>query len=448
MVPRIAPKQKHRNTVSRKLLSSAWLCAASLASACLATPPASPSSDQAKAPSVATPYSTSTSPSSEPTLKNSEQNPPLALVANQAFRSSPQANLIAAARSANLSSTDKKQLLAKPKFTDQERQALCSISLLIEKQTRFESSMNAIRLHYALAVCSQAIALNDELQQEISSRLDDQNELIERGISLADPTALDRARIAANDTELTLLSKQSRLRSELAALIDPQTACSYSPTEMESPSLAIDDLCSFQNLALQQRLDLHAIHLASHHLPSTSDAAWDTALRFWNIPSTATQARNPLGLSILGINHPRKDTSTADRRRALLDQLYRAKASEIQLEVSEAFHARELAAKRWKLAVETTNSWQARLEQLIALEEVKGTLPQQIESKLEWYQSRARELERLLEWFMADCDLQSAIGQVGFWNMTPPPTSTAVVSKPDKDSLSLEHPSHTEKHGE
>jgi hypothetical protein len=151
---------------------------------------------------------------------------------------------------------------------------------------------------------------------------------------------------------------------------------------------------------------------------------------------------------MLGFNHLRKDTSTADRRRALLDQLYRAKASEIQVEVSEAFHARELAAKRWNLAVETTNSWQTRLEQLIALEEVKGTLPQQIESKLEWFQSRSRELERLLEWFMADCDLQSAIGQVGFWNTTLPPTSTAVVSKPDKDSLSLEHPSHTEKHGE
>lgn len=440
MVPRIAPIQKLRLTITRKLRSSAWLCAASLASACLAAPPENPSTTATQSPP--------TSPSSTSNPKNAEQSPPNALVANLAFRGSTQANVIAAARSVNFAATDKKSLLAKPKFSDQERQALCSISLLIEKHTRFQSAMSAIRLHYALAVCSQAISLNDELQKEISLRLEDQNELIDRGISLADPTALDRARIAANDTQLTLLSKQSQLRSELAALIDPQIACSYSPTELESPSLAIDDLCTFQTLALQQRLDLKAIHQAKHHLPSSSDVAWETALRFWNIPITAPQARNLLGQSILGFNHLRKDTSTPDRRRVLLDQLHRAKTSEIELEVSEAFHARELAAKRWKLAVETTNSWQTRLEQLIALEEVKGTLPQQIESKLEWFQSRGKELERLLEWHMADCDLQSAIGQVGFWNTSLPPTSTNVESKPDKDPLSLEHPSQTEKHGE
>ena len=432
MVPRIAPKQKIRPTTCRKLLSSALLCAASLASACLAAPP----------------QSSTTSRSNTSAQVTSEQNSPIALVANQAFRGSPQANLIAAARSASLTPSDKKPLLSKPKFTDQERQSLCSISLLIEKHTRFKSAMTAIRLHYSLAVCSEAIALNEELQKEITSRLEDQNELIERGISLADPTALDRARIAANDTQLTLLSKRSRLRSELAALIDPQIACSYSPTEPESPSLAIDDLCTFQSLALQQRLDLRAVHQAKHHLLGASDVAWETALRFWNLPGTASQPRKILGQSIPGFGHLRNDTSTAERRRALLDELHRAKASEIELEVSEAFHARELAAKRWNLAVETTNSWQTRLDQLIALEEVKGTLPQQIESKLEWFQSRAKELERLLEWYMADCDLQSAIGQVGFWNTTLSPTSTTAVSKPDEDSISLEHPSQSEKNGE
>lgn len=385
----------------------------------------------------------------------------LVAVAEQAQQRSKVAQVLVSVRSETLAVPTKKHLLAKPKISEQERAALCNLSLRLEKHLRFETAVNAVRLHYAIAACLQAQQDNAQLRKEIDLLLEDQQVLIDKGLAIEDPTALQRAKIACEDSRLSLASKLSTLREELAALIDPDVACAYSPELITTPHRTLDTLCDVQEEALRQRADLQAIHYAVHALPGASDGAWEIALNSANqvasVPGVATVVSTSGGTGASKVIAGRMlsrlwnqggDTAIPQRRVAILNQLYRVKAAEIEVAVAKAFHARELAVDRWSLAVETTNTWQTRLEQLIALEEVQGTLAKQVATKLEIYRARSQELERWLEWQLADCDLQLASGAYGFWNREESPAMQRTESKANEDSALLKGSSQGEEDGE
>lgn len=377
----------------------------------------------------------------------------LIAVAEQAYQRSHVAQLLVSVRSEALAAPAKKHLLAKPKVSDQERTVLCNLSARVEKHLRFETAVNAVRLHYAIAACLQAQKDNAQLGREVELFLEDQKLLIDKGLAIEDSTALERAKIACEDSRLSLVSKLSTLREELAALIDPAAACEYSAELLVTPHSSLDTVCDVQEIALRQRADLQAIHYAVHTMPDASDVAWEIALNSASqVASASAVARLISNSGTTGANkvipgrllswlwNQRGDNATPQRRVAILNQLYRAKSTEIEVAVAKAFHARELAAERWNLAVETTNTWQTRLEQLIALEEVQGTLAKQVTTKLEIYRARSQELERWLEWHLADCDLQLATGAYGFWNREESPAMQRGELKANEDSSPLEDP--------
>lgn len=382
---------------------------------------------------------------------NAEGN--LVAVAEQAQRRSQLAQVLVGVRAETLAVPTKKHLLAKPKVSDQERTVLCNLSARVEKHLRFETAVNAVRLHFAIAACLRAQKDNEQLRREVELFLEDQKLLIDKGLAIEDSTALERAKIACEDSRLILDSKLSTLREELASLIDPAVACEYSPELIVTPHLSLETVCDVQDVALRQRADLQAIHYAVHTLPDASDVAWEIALNSASqVASAPAVARLIANSGATGANkvipvrllswpwNQRGDTATPQRRVAILNQLYRAKSTEIEVAVAKAFHARELAAERWSLAVETTNTWQTRLEQLIALEEVQGTLAKQVTTKLEIYRARSQELERWLEWHLADCDLQLATGAYGFWNREESPAMQRGELKANEDSSPLEDP--------
>lgn len=385
----------------------------------------------------------------------------LVVVAEQAEQRSHVAQVLVSVRAEMLAVPTKKHLLAKPKISEQERTALCNLSTRVEKHLRFETAVNAVRLHYAIAACLQALQDNSKLRKEIDLLLEDQQLLIDKGLPIDDPTALQRAKIACEDSRLSLASKLSTLREELASLIDPAVACAYSPELTATPHRLLDTLCDVQEGALRQRADLQAIHYAVHALPGASDEAWAIALnsasQVASVPRVASFVSTSGGTGASKVIPGRKlswlwnqggDTATPQRRVAILNQLYRVKAAEIDVAVAKAFHARELAVDRWSLAVETTNTWQTRLEQLIALEEVQGTLSKQVTTKLEIYRARSQELERWLEWQLADCDLQLATGAYGFWNREESPAMQRTESKANEDSALLQGSSQREEDSE
>lgn len=385
--------------------------------------------------------------------KQVEADGNLVAVAEQAYQRSDVAQLLVRVRSEALAAPAKKHLLAKPKISEQERTVLCNLSARVEKHLRFETAVNAVRLHYAIAACLQAQKDNTQLGREVDLFLEDQKLLIDKGLAIEDSTALERAKIACEDSRLILNSKLSTLREELASLIDPAVACEYSPELIVTPHSSLDTVCDVQEVALRQRADLQAIHYAVHTLPDASDVAWEIALNSASqVASAPAIARLIANSGTTGANkvipgrllpwpwNQRGDTATPQRRVAILNQLYRAKSTEIEVAVAKAFHARELAAERWSLAVETTNTWQTRLEQLIALQEVQGTLAKQVTAKLEIYRARSQELERWLEWHLADCDLQLATGAYGFWNREESPAKQRAELKANEDSSPLEDP--------
>ena len=150
--------------------------------------------------------------------------------------------------------------------SEDERAILCNISREIERQARFQSALGAIRLHHAIAACQAGLTLQRELDAFVLEQLEVQEELIEKGGTVDDPTALERAKLESADIQLKLDCQLRKLRNELSLLIGPETACSYTSELVTTPTPTLEEPCDLQSLALANRIELKLTRYLRHHV--------------------------------------------------------------------------------------------------------------------------------------------------------------------------------------
>ena len=342
-------------------------------------------------------------------------------LAKTAFAGSRQAQALAEARNA-WSVPSKWSLLSKKSLEQQQLLWNC-LSRELETQARFKSALAALKLNHALASCQMGLELQAEAQAYVQEQMEVQEELIQSGGQIDDATALQRALIDLQDQKLQIESQQSKLRDELSLLVGPQWACSYQPAELASPSPELSDPCEVETWAIANRSELRALGYVRNHSEAMSDEAIALLDGIQGFPISLKALWGPKDPRRWIVHRPSQD-QIAQRQKGL-DNYIQLRSDQIRIEAAAAYRAKALAFERWKLAVQKTESLDQRCETLKELSEFKGNLPEQIQANLELFRARAFELERLSQWHQADCDLQEAIGRVGFWNAEVSPSVPA-----------------------
>jgi hypothetical protein len=318
-------------------------------------------------------------------------------------------------------------LLSKKSLEQQQVLWNC-LSRELETQARFKSALAALKLHHALATCQMGLALQADAQAYVQEQMEVQEELIQSGGQIDDTTALRRALIDLQDQKLQIESQQSMLRDQLSLLVGPQWACSYQPDELTSPSPELSDPCEVETWAIANRSELRALGYVRNHSEALSD---EVIALLDGLPSFPISLKALSLKALWGSKDPRRwfvhgpSQDQISQRQKGLDNYIQLRSDQIRMETSAAYRAKALAFERWKLAVQKTESLDQRCETLKELSEFKGNLPEQIQANLELFRARAFELERLSQWHQADCDLQEAIGRVGFWNAEVSPSVPA-----------------------
>jgi hypothetical protein len=141
---------------------------------------------------------------------------------------------------------------------------------------------------------------------------------------------------------------------------------------------------------------------------------------FSSFPTGLKMLRGPKDPSRWLAHRPSLDQ--VSQREKGLDDWIRIRSDQIRIETAGAYRSKSLAVERWKLAVQKTETLSERCETLKALSDFRGNLPEQVQAGLELYRAKAQEIERWSQWHQADCELQDAIGRIGFWNAESSPS--------------------------
>lgn len=299
--------------------------------------------------------------------------------------------------------------------SSQQRNFLLCIFKEWENQARFESAVNALRLHYAIAACRMGLEINTQAISYASQQASLQEELIELGGQVDDITAIKRTKIELEDQRLQLDAKLQKQREQLALLVGNQIACKYDPELICAPTGELNDRCDYEDWAIDQRRELQVLRYVRQHAEWINEESLDVLGGLGGVPQSL---RSLLGSAKpSGLLHRRLPAEEIAKRRAVLDRWIADRSEQIRVEASNAYTDKCAALERWKLAIAKSDALSERVEKLSALGDLKGNMPQQIQAHLELYASKGQEVQRWLDWHLADCDLQEASGRIGFWNL-------------------------------
>ncbi len=283
----------------------------------------------------------------------------------------------------------------------------------IARQRQLAASQ-ALELHFALAT----IAALEPIQKELFSLLEVQRErqqrAIERGISILDPTAIDRLLATVRDTQLQSQEKATQLRSQLALLVDPSIACHYVPESMNTPEQKIAENCKMIEWAMYQRCDLAGlIYLRTQLNEDTLDVArWMSDVLSGSANLAAGFSTRPL--SLLGIVSSKEKQAKQDElceRLAMLDEAIESLRAKIASEVDIALNKQSTAYSRFSNTQGLVDLWRHRVAQLRTYgDQVKALPAEEFEAELQVLQVQSDLVQRQGDWHQAIVELALAVG--------------------------------------
>jgi hypothetical protein len=281
------------------------------------------------------------------------------------------------------------------------------------RQTQLIASQ-ALELHFGLATIYALEPLQQEVQTILGVHRERQAQAIERGISVLDPTAIDRLIATAQDSHFQTQAKASQIRSQLALFVAPSIACHYIPEPMSDPESSIASNCQMIEWAMSQRCDLAGLNYLRANL---NDETLDVAR--WMSDLLAGSATMPIGmplkpLGLLSIVSPKEKQARQKElceRLAILDQAIMNLQEKIASEVDIALSKQSSAYSRYSNAQMLIELWRTRLGQLRAYgDQVKANPAEELEAELQLLQARMELVQRQGDWHQAIVELATAVG--------------------------------------
>ncbi len=273
----------------------------------------------------------------------------------------------------------------------------------------------ALELHFGLATLDAIQPIQLELESILLLAGERQDRAIERGLSIFDPTAIQRVMATSKDASLQSQSKASQLRSQLALLVGPSVACHYQPEPMCKPDcVTTSDHCQLIEIALRQRCDLAGlVYLRSRLDDDTLDVArWMSDI----LSGTASLAPN-IALKpyrFLKLVSSKEKTTRQEElctRLLMLDQATKTLREKIASEVDIALNKQATAASRYKNSLTQVELRQTRLAQLRAYgDQVKAFPADELEAEIQLIEARSELVQRQGDWHQAVVELALAIG--------------------------------------
>jgi len=283
----------------------------------------------------------------------------------------------------------------------------------IARQTQLAASQ-ALELHFALATIAALEPIQKELLDLLALQRERQERATERGISILDPTAIDRLLATTQDTQLQSQGKATQLRSQLALLLDPSIACHYMPEPMSIPEPTTIENCKMIEWAMCQRCDLAGLlYLRLHLNEETLDVArWMSDVLSGSVTLAAGFSSRPL--SMLGIVSSKEKQARQEElceRLTMLDEAIKSLRAKIASEVDIALNKQSTAYSRFSNTQTQVDLWWHRVAQLRAYgDQVKAQPAEELEAEIQVLQARSELVQRQGDWHQAIVELALAVG--------------------------------------
>lgn len=294
----------------------------------------------------------------------------------------------------------------------EQRSAAVQASFLRRQAARQRdiAAASALRAYYSWIANRDQLALvaaGLELQKEQSAT---QAALIERGVAIDDPTALERKRLELRDSEVQLLANDRRLAQTLLQLTccaSDLRSAAVEVLEIRPSELACDQLATF---ALEHRQD----YLAFVELCRCLDQ--QTAR---SVAGLVTPLAGGIGLKALDLNcleklllaaHGGDAASQIGRELRLAVDMQRQL---VQQSTCEKCLALVTAYERVEIARQILATWDERIAMLNRLDQLGQSRGQDLATaRGEQLKARSNLLERELAAKLAEVDLAEAMGDL------------------------------------
>lgn len=268
----------------------------------------------------------------------------------------------------------------------------------------------ALRAYYSWIANREQMKLNDaglELQSEQASS---QASLVERGVAIEDPTALERRRLELRDNQLQLTHNDRQLAQSILRL----TCCSsdirtyaVEVLEIKTRELPCDALI---NYALQHRQD----YLAFVELCNCLDVQTARA-----VSQLLTPLVGGVGLGLLDLNliekiclaaHADDIVAQVGRELRIARELQRQR---VEQAVCEKCQALSVAYARVEIAEQIVTTWETRVASLSRLDELGDARGGELaKTRGELLQARSTLVSRRLAAKLAEVDLAESVGRL------------------------------------
>ncbi len=278
-------------------------------------------------------------------------------------------------------------------------------------RSRQVSRSNALKLHFAIAACARAEQAFEAADQMLTEQSVAQNKLVEAGLPISDPLFIDRARLAIADKRVANRSQLYQFRVQLASFIGADAACNHSPSEEVAIIPSDSDVCEHIQEALRCRCDIATLIDLQSHVSADNLAQWDSIGAALSGVPLPVRGAVPFWLRMFRSTCSKDEQAKlVAARKKWLCHLIAERTKQITVEVELAFEKKKAAAMRWALESENQTNWDLRLRQLEAISEAHGNLAEQINTKLNQFESKGKLIERWLDWHQANVELKLAVG--------------------------------------
>ncbi len=287
----------------------------------------------------------------------------------------------------------------------------CLESRFLRRQAQAQRDIAAglaLRAYYSWIANRDQLALVRLGQTELEQQSQVQERLIERGIALDDPTAIDRKRLELRDQEIQLLANDA----QLAGAIQRMTCCAIDIRSSVVETLDVRNMnCACDGL-IQYALAHRQDYLALVELCQCLDV--DSARAIAGLLSPLAGGVNLQVLNcdwIAKLCLAAKSEELVAQVKRELRQAIEYQRQRIEQSVCDKCQAVSTAYQRLSVAEEIVASWQKRIAALNRLEELGDARGDSlIKAKSELLVARSTLLQRKLSARLAEVELAEAVG--------------------------------------
>ena len=296
----------------------------------------------------------------------------------------------------------------------EQRQAAAALFHFLCLQAQHQRDIGAasgLRAYYTRIALAEQLALTGRSLELIESEQRKLQAVQSAGLATGtDLSSFDRHRLDIQDNQLQVLAKDRQLKVLLAEMARIDYEMSQTCQEELEVAPGPLDCQRLTSLALQQRKDLQSWIYLFHQVNEDSAAIFAQMLG-----SLVGNFGMPIP-KIFGLKQllcPPDYGPLAANMRYELQLIIETHHRWITQAIAEKCAALELAYGRLEIAGQTIQSWEGRIDQLVAAETQGNPRPQQLAAaRTSLFKAQADEISRRLDAKLAEIDLAEACGAV------------------------------------